>query len=278
MAGTLDHIVINVRYEMDKAAEQLAALGFCLTPRGHHSLGSTNHLMMFDQDYLEILGVPEGNVDARPDLFTSPFGLNSIVFKTGDADAAFSRFEALGMAGDPPRAFSRPVDLEDGSRPEARFRTVTARADAFPAGRLYFCEHQTPDLLWRPEWMTHPGAITGFKDYFVVTPTPAEDAALIGKLLELPVENEGETVSTVSFKCGFNFVFLTADAYKARFGASARIAKDRDVYFGALGLKCASPDDIAERAAGLEGVKTQVHDGALHVTLEDLDTLLVFSR
>lgn len=277
MAGVLDHIVINVRHKMDRAAELLTVLGFCLTPRGHHSLGSTNHLMMFGEDYLEILGVPEESVNVRPDLFTSPFGLNSIVFKTSDAHAAFRRFEALGMAGDPPRAFSRPVALDDGSQPEARFRTVTARADAFPAGRLYFCEHITPELLWRPEWMSHPGAITAFKEYFVVTPTPAEDAALIGELLELPVKHEGETVSVVPFESGFTFVFLTAEAYKARFGASARIAKDRDVYFGALSLKCASIDDIAERIAGLKGVETQAHNGALHVTLDELDTLLIFS-
>lgn len=277
MAGVLDHIVINVRYKIDRAAELLTALGFCLTPRGHHSLGSTNHLMMFDEDYLEILGVPEGNVDARPDLFTSPFGLNSIVFKTPDADAAFARFEALGMAGDPPRAFSRPVALDDGTQPEARFRTVTARADAFPAGRLYFCEHQTPELLWRPEWMAHPGGITGFTEYHVVTPAPAENAAQIGELLELPVKNDGKSISTVCFESGFNFVFLTAEAYKARFGDSARIAEDRDIYFGALGLKCASTENIAARTAGLKGIETQQIDSELHVTLDELDTLLIFS-
>ena len=44
--GALDHVVINVLRRMDEAADLFAALGFRLTPRGHHSLGSVNHLMM----------------------------------------------------------------------------------------------------------------------------------------------------------------------------------------------------------------------------------------
>ncbi len=44
--GSLDHVVVNVLRRMDEAADLFAALGFRLTPRGHHSLGSINHLMM----------------------------------------------------------------------------------------------------------------------------------------------------------------------------------------------------------------------------------------
>lgn len=46
--------------------------------------------------------------------------------------------QSLGMAGDPPRAFSRPVRVPDGVF-DARFRTVAARTGAFLASRVYFC-------------------------------------------------------------------------------------------------------------------------------------------
>jgi len=55
----LDHVVIDVRDRMDEAARTFAALGFHLTPRGYHTLGSMNHLMMFRADYLELLGFGE---------------------------------------------------------------------------------------------------------------------------------------------------------------------------------------------------------------------------
>ena len=71
----LDHVVIDVRDRMDEAARTFTALGFQLTPRGHHTLGSMNHLMMFATDYLELLGFGEGGA-SRPELAPFPVGLN----------------------------------------------------------------------------------------------------------------------------------------------------------------------------------------------------------
>ena len=56
----LDHTVINVQFDMDRAEGLFRDLGFTLTPRGYHSLGSINHLMMFGTDYLELIGLPPG--------------------------------------------------------------------------------------------------------------------------------------------------------------------------------------------------------------------------
>ena len=57
----LDHVVINVRDGLDAAAALYARLGFTLTSRGHHTLGSSNHLAILGTDYLELLGVQPGN-------------------------------------------------------------------------------------------------------------------------------------------------------------------------------------------------------------------------
>lgn len=40
----LDHAVINVADQLDSASARFRRLGFQLTERGHHSLGSSNHL------------------------------------------------------------------------------------------------------------------------------------------------------------------------------------------------------------------------------------------
>ena len=40
----LDHIAINIKDKMDEAFEQFTKLGFTLSPRGFHSLGSINFL------------------------------------------------------------------------------------------------------------------------------------------------------------------------------------------------------------------------------------------
>ena len=39
----LDHVVINVRADMDAAAIEFRNLRFTITPRGYQTLGSINH-------------------------------------------------------------------------------------------------------------------------------------------------------------------------------------------------------------------------------------------
>src|SRR4029077_7452522 len=124
-----------------------------LTPRGRHTLGSVNHLAMFTTDYLELLGFGEDGA-GRPELMPFPVGLNGLVFKTTDADLVHRHAAAAGLPVLPVQSFSRPVML-DGVRHDARFRTTRLDPAQVAIGRVYFCEHQTPELVWRPEWQRH---------------------------------------------------------------------------------------------------------------------------
>ena len=94
--ATLDHVVINARNDMDHAADVYTRLGFSLTERGYHSLGSMNHLAMFGTDYLELIAIPKDATSGRLDLLTFPFGLNGLVF--GSEDSAIT-YNALAKAG-----------------------------------------------------------------------------------------------------------------------------------------------------------------------------------
>src|SRR5207342_2575161 len=55
----LDHVVVMVD-GIDAAEADYRKLGFQMQPRGFHKkLGTANHLMIFDRDYFEILGIVE---------------------------------------------------------------------------------------------------------------------------------------------------------------------------------------------------------------------------
>src|SRR5215471_3993118 len=55
----LDHVVVMVD-GIDAAEAAYEKLGFQVQPRGfHRKLGTANHLMIFDTDYFEILGIVE---------------------------------------------------------------------------------------------------------------------------------------------------------------------------------------------------------------------------
>src|SRR5271165_5520437 len=92
---TLDHVVVNVRDRIDAGLETYRRLGFTLTPRGYHSLGSMNHLAIFGTDYLELIGAESGDirpgVSSRPEILNAPLGLDGLVFGTQDAAATYER-------------------------------------------------------------------------------------------------------------------------------------------------------------------------------------------
>ena len=263
----LDHIVVHVgRGGMDAAAAASEALGFTLTDRGYHSMGSINHLAMFQQDYLELLGVPAGDTSSRPELQGAPLGLNGLVFKTDDADGTYRHLQAIGMAGEPPKAYTRPVKMQNGTTRDARFRTVTVRPDVFAAGRVYFCEHNTPELVWRPdlpELQQHPNGARGICEIVIVSEAPVEEVANFAMLLDAPVSPEGNAVEVA----GFRVAVVTWAEYSDRFGELALprpLDADRQrSMFGAVGVSCRG------------GVESTAQNRQVH-RLEGFDTLVQF--
>lgn len=180
--AVLDHVVINALRDVDAAEALFAALGFALTPRGHHDLGSINHLMVTPGAYLEISGVPlQGR--QRQEVLDSPRGLNGIVLKTGDAEATFARLTEAGFDALPPMDFSRPLVL-DGAEHQVSFRNVRMMPDFFGGGRVYFCQHVTPDLVWRPEWMAHPNGFRAIDLVEVESPDPRATADRFARAFE----------------------------------------------------------------------------------------------
>lgn len=178
----LDHAVINVAGRLDHAEQQFRRLGFQLTPRGHHSLGSSNHLAIFGENYLELLGYEAANEHTRKDLWLAPLGLTGLVWKTQNSDAVFSHLQQQNIAGSPPAEFFRPVQLNDGSEPNARFRTVPLAADRVPNGRSFFCQHVTPELVWRTEWQRHPNGVTDISGFVIAASDPHQAAQVYGEL------------------------------------------------------------------------------------------------
>ena len=177
---TLDHVVVNVHDGMNAAHVTYSRLGFTLTPRGYHSLGSINHLAIFGTDYLELIGTPPGG-GGRQDILDWPRGLNGLVWGTEDSQAVADALSAAGISCSPPNAFTRPVELADGAR-DAAFRTVRLPNDTTEAGRLYFCHHLTRDLVWRDEWRHHANGTLGVRSAVIAAETPLRLGALFAQM------------------------------------------------------------------------------------------------
>ena len=179
-APTIDHVVVNTRDRLDAAAAAYERLGFTLTPRGHHTLGSANHLAIFGTDYLELIGVMDP-ASPRTDVMGSPIGLNGLVFGTDDSAAVHAALTASGVDATPPREFSRPVDLPGGAE-DAVFRTVHITPQPVWPGRVYFCHHFTRKLVWRDEWRHHANGAIAVARMVIASDGPHRLAEVFGRM------------------------------------------------------------------------------------------------
>jgi hypothetical protein len=279
LALPLDHLVINMHFEMNAAQNIFEQLGFTLTPRGRHSLGSINHLMVFENDYLELIGLPSDGGPLRKEVLESPVGIDGLVFQTSDAARTYQLLQANGLAVQPVQAFTRPVEL-DGVVSEARFETVRFEPGQFNAGRLYYCKHFTPELVWRKEWQAHRNGVNALSGLLIVCESPQQEAthyvAAAGGVAVAGANGEYRVRGAQ-----YNLVFVTAVQYAECFDGLTCVGGKRASFFGAIALQTASLKPLREalkrmQKNGLHTVAWREQPGRIAVQMPGFNTLLEF--
>jgi hypothetical protein len=254
----IDHVIVNARDALDDSAALWKRLGFQLTPRGHHTLGSSNNLAILGTDYIELLGVTRPG--GRTDVMEWPAGLNGLVFKTTDSDGVYTTLSEAGVPILPPQAFSRPVDMGDRSG-DAAFRTVRLEKDASPAGRMFFCHHLTPDLVWHDPWRRHPNGAVGLQGMLIAAEDPAAYAALFRLMFSEHAVRD--TPDGFALAAGLATVEVaTPDALAVRLGDAMPPMDGRAAIMAALIVRTAS---LKTTRAALQdgGLPVPAHDGPI---------------
>lgn len=259
---TLDHVVINVRDRIDEAQDVFQRLGFSLTPRGYHSLGSMNHLAIFGTDYLELIAAPPGDT-RRPEILGSPEGLNGLVFGTEDSAGVHAALATAGVPVLEPRQFTRPVDL-GGQTEDATFRTVRLPEDGtVPDGRLYFCHHLTRHLVWRDAWRQHANGAVAVARAVIMSHDPGRWGSLFGRMFGSGSVRaiDGGCALTVGLS---RFEVVSPARLADLFGDAAGDPGGRADMMAALTFRTTSLDR-AEAALAVGGIVARRHAGRIVV-------------
>jgi hypothetical protein len=180
----LDHAIVIVN-SLDAAAPVWRRLGFTLTARGRHpGLGTANHTLMFERDYLELLSVEEPAGAARrwAALAARGEGLAMAALATDDARATRRTLLERGVGVGDAIDFGRPVPLPEGPA-QARFTVCFPDEAATPALPAFFCQHHTRALVWRSEAQRHANTARGVAGLTVVAEAPEAVAAAWERLL-----------------------------------------------------------------------------------------------
>lgn len=256
----IDHAVVMVQ-DLDMAAENYRQLGFTLSPRGTHSahMGTGNYTIMFDPDYMELLGVlvpTEHNAPARAFVERHGEGIERIAFTAVDAAAGAEEIRARGLMPIGPTDFERPVTLPNGTISAAKFRTFMWPTAEAPGGvRIFACQHKTRDTVWIPELMRHANAAKRISEVLIATPEPAKEAAHLARLIDRePREEADGAVTVTSGGDRADFVYLTLDQLRKRYpGVPLAGLSER----GGAALVLVSGDiATTEKALGSAGIRS----------------------
>lgn len=204
----IDHAIIGVR-DLEKGRETYEKLGFRATPRGRHvGWGTANYCVMFEQDYLEILGIidPEAFTNNLDSFLESREGLLSIVLRTTDAAATRAAWADAGLEPDDVKDLSRLLEPDT----ELRFQNVMLDAARTADVPMFACSHLTPEPMRQPGWTAHPNGAVGIKTVTAVTRNPASVVEPMSRLFGSAKITETDNTVAVHTGSGV-FLFATPD-------------------------------------------------------------------
>jgi hypothetical protein len=166
----IDHVIVAVR-GLEDARTVWNRLGFTLSPRGRHiGQGTGNYCVMFRSNYLELLGIVDAadSVERLDEFLARREGPMAVAFApAGTAEEAHAALRRRQLHPSEPRPLARRIELPEGSA-TPRFSLVSLPPDETPGLDCFVCSHLTPELMRRPEWLTHPNGTVGLEAVHVL--------------------------------------------------------------------------------------------------------------
>ncbi len=160
----LEHPLV-VADDIDDLAERYRKLGFAPTRRGFHPWGTATQLVLFPDNFIELMGI------ADPDLLDEPsetgFRFGRFIARQLDrregvamvalhSDGIQADMAARGVEPDGLVSFRRSVTLPDGTPDEAVVSLAMLMDEERPSLSYFLCQQHRPEFVWVPEWMDHP--------------------------------------------------------------------------------------------------------------------------
>lgn len=192
----VDHVAHFVPH-IDAASAALSKLGFSLTPFSPQShrlepggpvvpAGTGNRCVMLKSGYIEFL-TPTGDTPIANQLraaINRYVGVHLIAFGTSAPDLDHARLAKGGFEPLAPVALQRGIETSSGSD-TARFTVVRVPPGVMPEGRIQFCQHHTPQLVWQARWLEHKNGAEALTGVLLCVADPREAAERYGRYTAL---------------------------------------------------------------------------------------------
>ncbi|HTE16616.1 MAG TPA: hypothetical protein VK642_16210, partial [Burkholderiales bacterium] len=105
----------------------------------------------------------------------------------------------------PPLALQRQVGTDNGEA-IASFTVVRVAPVAMAEGRIQYCQHHTPDVVWQKRWLAHANHALGLAGVLLCVANPAEVAQRYARFTGLTVQH---TANAWRFDTARGYVLFT---------------------------------------------------------------------
>jgi hypothetical protein len=271
MPRLIDHLVICV-HDLAQAKQNFQSLGFNLTPTGVHPFGTSNHLALFENNFLELLAVTDAAAVPpagagrfsfgahNQNFIASAEGMSMLALHSTAAATDAARFAANGIGAYAPFSFGRDAALPGGGTARVQFSLAFATDPAMPGIAFFTCQqHHAPELFWKPDYQRHPNGALRVVEVLMSAPEPAAHLAFLERLTESTAAS-GPGRVTVG-KAGDQITILDAREIAHRLPGSAMHETAR---FCAARLSVGDLD-ATRRALQRNGIGFEIIDGIVQV-------------
>jgi hypothetical protein len=222
----IDHPVVTVR---DHAAvlARYRAIGFSPSPVSYHPWGTVLSLMMFEDNFIELIGVADPtkfgtnsvdgfcygrNVGAFLDRAE---GLGLVALHSKNAHADHARLVAGGLTSQGRIDFRRAMTKADGS-PDVAVVSLGLFLNERDRDVSHFvCHQHRPELIWVPEWQNHPNGVHAVTAVTYVAREPLDLLPRFEALYGRDALVAGDDSFSVDTGCGSFHVHSPAAAARA---------------------------------------------------------------
>ena len=214
----IDHALVGVS-DLEAARDAYARLGFTVTPRGRHiGWGTGNHTVMFENDYVELIGIvdPTQYIHNLDEFLKTGDGLLNVVLATEDADATSRWLREHSANAEDAQGLQRLLELDEGEE-LLDFRFVYIPPELTPGLQTFASQHLTPEKVRRPAWLSHPNGARGITEVTIVMESVAGVGEAYAQLFGGDAVSGDERKGSITVDTGNDELwFVTPKAFPER--------------------------------------------------------------
>lgn len=224
----IDHPLVTVRHH-EPVRRQYERLGFAPSPVFRHPWGTQTCVMMFEDNFIELIGVRDASKFGTDSVNGFCFGRTLGQFLEREEGLSLIALHSTNAQQDQAVLVQRGLP----SQGIIDFRRETLRADGTPDVAIvslglffneqhrdvshFICQQHRPELVWLPEWQRHPNGACGIAEVCYLAEEPVQLVPRLAAICTADRITSHRGVVTAETGCG-GFRVLTREGALAHYG------------------------------------------------------------